>query len=246
MAFLFFLHRYRKRKLFFAGASSGGGSSCTSSPSSYGRSISGATQGGRTRALLCLPAGSGHVHCGMTAGSVDCEEIARDLRAAYSDLVWVSASVQGTKLVIQVKENSHLSAKTQGKLQAAGEAGQGEGGDGPGGPGGLHHPVHGHQKGDAPRPGGGPGEEGGYPRERQGGPEGRCGRGDRVQVLSGPGGHHRGIPDSPTRTLMAREYEERTYEYDKGKHQAAGGVFPAGRETGHLTLGWPEEQLPGV
>ena len=57
------------------------------------------------------------VYCGMTAGSVDCDQIADDLRGAYADLVWVSASVHGTRLVIQVKENEHLSAQTGGKAQ---------------------------------------------------------------------------------------------------------------------------------
>ena len=120
----FFLHRYRKRKLFFAGAFLAAALVYVLSLFIWEIDIRGNSR--RTDEALLAFLRAEDIHCGMTAGSVDCEEIARDLRAAYSDIVWVSASVQGTKLVIQVKENNHLSAKTQGNLQDAGEAGQGE------------------------------------------------------------------------------------------------------------------------
>ncbi|HJA43832.1 MAG TPA: sporulation protein YqfD [Candidatus Dorea stercoravium] len=105
----FFLHRYRKRKMFFAGALLAAVLVYVLSLFIWEIDIRGNSR--RTDETLLSFLRSADVHCGMSAGSVDCEEIARDLRAAYSDLVWVSASVQGTKLVIQVKENSHLSAE---------------------------------------------------------------------------------------------------------------------------------------
>lgn len=46
-----------------------------------------------------------NVRNGMPRSEVDCFEIVRSLRRQYEDIVWVSASVDGTKLKIQIKEN---------------------------------------------------------------------------------------------------------------------------------------------
>lgn len=45
------------------------------------------------------------VHAGMAGSDVDCAGIAADIREAYHDIVWVSASVDGTRLKIRLKEN---------------------------------------------------------------------------------------------------------------------------------------------
>lgn len=111
----FFLHRYRKRKLFFAGAFLAVCLVYILTLFIWEIDIRGNLR--RTDEALLSFLRSRDVYCGMTAGSVDCDQIADDLRGAYADLVWVSASVHGTRLVIQVKENEHLSAQTGGKAQ---------------------------------------------------------------------------------------------------------------------------------
>lgn len=42
---------------------------------------------------------------GMKKSQVDCAQIVKDIRQEYDDIVWVSASVDGSRLRIQVKEN---------------------------------------------------------------------------------------------------------------------------------------------
>lgn len=111
----FFLHRYRRRKLFFAGAFLAVCLVYILTLFIWEIDIRGNLR--RTDEALLSFLHSRDVYCGMTAGSVDCDQIADDLRGAYADLVWVSASVHGTRLVIQVKENEHLSAQTGGKAQ---------------------------------------------------------------------------------------------------------------------------------
>lgn len=111
----FFLHRYRRRKLFFAGAFLAVCLVYILTLFIWEIDIRGNLR--RTDEALLSFLRSRDVYCGMTAGSVDCDQIADDLRGAYADLVWVSASVHGTRLVIQVKENEHLSAQIGGKAQ---------------------------------------------------------------------------------------------------------------------------------
>lgn len=42
---------------------------------------------------------------GMPKSKVDCSQIVKDIRAQYDDIVWVSASIDGSRLRIQIKEN---------------------------------------------------------------------------------------------------------------------------------------------
>lgn len=42
---------------------------------------------------------------GMKKTNVDCQKIVRDLRRTYDGIIWVSASIDGCRLVIQIKEN---------------------------------------------------------------------------------------------------------------------------------------------
>ena len=41
----------------------------------------------------------------MPKSDVDCARIVKDIRKEYDDIIWVSASIRGTRLIIQVKEN---------------------------------------------------------------------------------------------------------------------------------------------
>lgn len=99
----FFLHRYRKRKLFFAGAFL-----CLALI--YGMSlfiweIDVRGNLSRTDETILAFLEEQDVRHGMMAGKVDCEQIVKDIRREYNDIIWVSASIEGTKLIVQIKEN---------------------------------------------------------------------------------------------------------------------------------------------
>ena len=49
---------------------------------------------------------SQEVFHGMAKRKVNCEQIVRDIRKNFDDIIWVSASMQGTRLFIHVKENT--------------------------------------------------------------------------------------------------------------------------------------------
>lgn len=59
-----------------------------------------------------------NIQYGMWKGNVDCETIERALRKEYGDIVWVSAALEGTKLQIQIKENTESYQENQ-LLEAA-------------------------------------------------------------------------------------------------------------------------------
>jgi len=102
--FPFFLHKYRKRKLFFAG-----GAACLCliyflSFFIWNIHIDGNRQ--RTdEAILEFLENKGITH-GMWKSGVDCQQIVKDIRKEYDDIIWVSAHIKGTRLMIQIKENS--------------------------------------------------------------------------------------------------------------------------------------------
>ena len=42
---------------------------------------------------------------GMRKSQVDCKEIQSMIRIEFPDIIWVSAEVKGTRLIIRVREN---------------------------------------------------------------------------------------------------------------------------------------------
>ena len=46
-----------------------------------------------------------NVETGMKRSNVNCRHIAWEIRKAYDDIIWVSASVEGSTLILQIKEN---------------------------------------------------------------------------------------------------------------------------------------------
>ncbi len=46
-----------------------------------------------------------NVQYGMAKSRVDCQKIEADIRAEFQDIIWVGASLEGTNLHIQIKEN---------------------------------------------------------------------------------------------------------------------------------------------
>lgn len=41
----------------------------------------------------------------MRRSDIDCDRIVKDIRKGFDDIIWVSASIEGTRLIIQIKEN---------------------------------------------------------------------------------------------------------------------------------------------
>lgn len=103
----FFFYRYRRRKLFFFGAAACAVLIFLLSGLIWDIDIRGNLMYTDETILEFLA--SKDIQNGMLKTQIDCERIAKDIRKEYSDVIWVSASVQGTKLKIQVKENTDAS-----------------------------------------------------------------------------------------------------------------------------------------
>ena len=100
----FFFHKYRKRKLFFTGVFL-----CMILIDTLTFFIWDIDlQGNQTITddVLFEFLESKEITHGMKKSKVDCEEIAKEIRIEFNDIIWVSASLQGTRLFIQVKENA--------------------------------------------------------------------------------------------------------------------------------------------
>ena len=102
--FPFFLHKYRKRKLFF-----GGIFFCiifvyVMSLFVWNIHIDGNLS--RTDETMLEFLESEGIYHGMLKSKVDCDQIVRDIRKEYDNVIWASAYVTGTRLMIRVKENT--------------------------------------------------------------------------------------------------------------------------------------------
>lgn len=107
----FFLQRYRRRRMLFAGALIGAGLLFGLSLFIWKIEISGNRY--RTDESILSFLRTREVYCGMLAGKVDCEQVAADIRKEYGDVIWVSASVEGTKLFIRIKENENYAKEKE-------------------------------------------------------------------------------------------------------------------------------------
>lgn len=99
----FFLHKYRRRKLFFAGAAVAVCLIFFLSSFIWRIQIDGNLA--RTDEVLLSFLAEKGVVCGIAKKKVDCDRIEKDLRLEYDDIIWVSAYVHGSCLKIKVKEN---------------------------------------------------------------------------------------------------------------------------------------------
>lgn len=100
----FFLHKYRKRKMFFLGVGMCIASIYIMSLFVWDIDIQGNRK--RTDESIIEFLQTTEVEHGMRISQIDCDRIVKDIRKEYDDIIWVSASIQGTRLIIQVKENS--------------------------------------------------------------------------------------------------------------------------------------------
>ena len=99
----FYLHRYRKRKLFGAGILICGGLLYGMSLFVWKIEVEGNLH--RTDDGIIHFLEENHVYHGMPKSKIDCEEIEELLRTGYDDIIWASVKVEGTMLVIDIQEN---------------------------------------------------------------------------------------------------------------------------------------------
>ena len=104
MVFLFFLHKYRKRKVFFIGAAGCVLSIYIFSTIVWNIHIEGNYS--QTDEVILEFLETKNVYHGMPKSKLNCERIAKDIRKEFDDVIWVSVSIQGSRLMIQVKENT--------------------------------------------------------------------------------------------------------------------------------------------
>lgn len=120
----FFLHRYRKRKAFLAGVILCCG--LLYFYSSYIWDIHFEGNEKWTDQALLEFLDTREVCPGIPKRKIDCARIVKEIRAQYDDIVWVSASIDGSRLRIQVKENEDTFRGEEETLETAGFSGSGE------------------------------------------------------------------------------------------------------------------------
>lgn len=102
----FWLFQYRRRKLFFLGAFLGIFLIWNYSLYVWDIHFSGNDKWTDTVLLDYLE--EQDIKPGMKKENVNCSKIAADIREEYKDVVWVSASINGSCLQIQIKENEEI------------------------------------------------------------------------------------------------------------------------------------------
>ncbi len=107
----FFIHRHRKRKTFLTGVLLCIG--LLHFYSSYIWDIHFVGNEKWTDQILLEFLDTKEVSPAMPKSKVDCAQIVKDIRAQYDDIVWVSASIDGSRLRIQVKENEDTFQKEE-------------------------------------------------------------------------------------------------------------------------------------
>lgn len=111
----FFFHKYRKRKMFFAGTLLCIGLIFFLSKFIWNIEIYGNQT--ITDEVLIEYLQSEQVCHGMKISDVKCEEITTNIRKQFDDIIWVSASLEGCNLIIDVKENTDTFQVSQTKEQ---------------------------------------------------------------------------------------------------------------------------------
>lgn len=104
--FPFFLFRYRKRKLLFIGMTFGFALMFFLSSFVWDISISG--NHARTEDVIFDFLREEEVNFGSRKSKIDCKELAAKLRREFDDFIWVAVRMQGTRLFINVQENTDL------------------------------------------------------------------------------------------------------------------------------------------
>lgn len=103
----FFLHRYRKRKMLFAGMAFGLFVMITLSRFLWSIDIEGNEKITDGQILHYLE--EVQISAGTRLSKIDCKDLAAKLRRQFEDFTWVAVSQDGTSLSIQVQENTDFS-----------------------------------------------------------------------------------------------------------------------------------------
>lgn len=104
MGLPFFLFQYRRRKIFFSGCIMGIFLLFLMTRFIWDIDISGNQIYTKEQILDYLK--TRQVYTGMIKSKTDCNGISADLRENYGKIIWVSTSVNGNRLCIQIKENT--------------------------------------------------------------------------------------------------------------------------------------------
>ena len=115
--FPFFLHKYRKRKMFFAGILICATFVYILSLFVWQIEING--NHARTTDVLLSFLEENEITHGMRKSKINCEEIETLLRAKYNDIIWTSVKLRGTRLIIDVQENTDTSIENIGEKEAS-------------------------------------------------------------------------------------------------------------------------------
>lgn len=99
----FFLHRYRKRKVFFLGIILCALSLYVMSLFIWNIEIEGNLH--RTDSAILQFLEENHVYHGIRKNSLDCARLEEILRSRYDDVIWASVKIRGTRLLIDIQEN---------------------------------------------------------------------------------------------------------------------------------------------
>lgn len=109
----FIMRRYRKRKLFFAGIVLCCALLYTMSLFVWKIEVNGNLHETDNGILKFLE--EKQVYHGLLKSKIDCERIEEELRAGYEDIIWASAKLKGTMLIIDIQENLATNQQAQEK-----------------------------------------------------------------------------------------------------------------------------------
>ncbi len=104
----FFIHKYRKRKLYLVGIAAALLFMIWLSSHIWNITIEGNIS--QTDDILFEYLDQNGIIHGMPKSQVDCNELADQIRSSFSQFSWVSVKLKGTRLLIQVKEGIQLKA----------------------------------------------------------------------------------------------------------------------------------------
>lgn len=107
----FIFYKYRKRKVFLAGATGSILLIYILSLFIWNIEVNGNMSYSDETLIQYLE--EKNISHGMLKKDVDCSKIVKEIRKKYDDIIWVSASVTGTRLFIEIKENETLEQEKQ-------------------------------------------------------------------------------------------------------------------------------------
>lgn len=106
----FFLLHARKRKAFFLGIFLGFFLLFVCSLRIWDIQITGNRY--YTTPVLLDTLSEWDIHCGMAKKNVDCQKLMQKIRQTFPGVVWVSAKLEGTCLIIDIRENDEIPQST--------------------------------------------------------------------------------------------------------------------------------------